>query len=324
MTYVKATLLIVLLFAWSFAQTTKDGLGPIASRTKADDPAHPGPSLRIDVDQVLLYATVTDRGNRYVNGLSPENFRVWEDKIEQHIEYFSKEQVPLSVGIIFDVSGSMQEKLRQAQAAAATFLKMGDRDDEYFLIQFSDSPELLQDFTTDITKLQNRLLFAKAHGSTSLYDALYLGMNRVLRGTNTRKALLLITDGEDNHSRYSIANVKDFAKEHDVTIYSIGIEDASDMLFPVVNGRANLEALAELTGGVAFFPRTVDVLEDICQQIGLDLKNQYMLGYRSQNLAKDGKWRKVQVKVLPPKGLGGVTVRAKNGYYAPGMANAMK
>src|ERR1051326_254880 len=150
------------------------------------------PAVRVDVDLVLLQATVTDSNNRYVTGLTPDHFRVWEDKIEQRIDYFSSENVPLSAGIIFDTSGSMEKKLASARAAATTFLQTGDRDDEYFLVQFNDSPQLVQDFTGDIARLQSRLLFTQAKGRTSLYDALYLGLEKVVRGSNVRKALLLI------------------------------------------------------------------------------------------------------------------------------------
>jgi Ca-activated chloride channel family protein len=281
------------------------------------------PGLRVDVDLVLLHATVTDSKNRYITNLKPEDFQVWEDKIEQRIDYFSAESVPLSIGIIFDVSGSMANKLASARTAANTFLRMGDRDDEYFLIQFSDSPQLVQDFTTDITKLQNRLLFTRAKGRTSLYDALYLGLEKVSRGNNVRKALLLITDGQDNHSRYSLSDVRAFAREHDVMIYSIGIVDGTD-LQTEFTGQAILESLSDMTGGVAFFPDSLEALPGICAKIGLDLKSQYVIGYRPVNPSNDGRWRKIRVKINRPKGLGPLNVRAKNGYYASTIANVMK
>ena len=206
---------VVLLCAMlSFGQSAHEDATPDPSRRK------PSPTISIDVDLVLLNTTVTDPGNKLVTGLGKESFQVWEDKIQQEIEYFSSENLPLSVGIIFDVSGSMEKNLTPARTAANTFMRMGDRDDEYFLIVFSDSPQLEETFTTDITKLQNRLLLTHAKGSTSLYDALYLGLEQASRGSSSRKALLLITDGLDNHSRYSFSNVKDFAREHDVQIYA--------------------------------------------------------------------------------------------------------
>jgi len=201
---------------------------------------------------------------------------------------------------------------------------MGDRNDEYFLVEFSNSPRLAENFTTDVAKLQSRLLFLRANGMTSLFDALYLGLNQVGHGSNTRKALLLITDGEDNHSRYSFSDVREFAKEHDVQIYAIGIVDDASPQGAGYRGRAVLEDLANLTGGRAFFPPSVYELESICAQIGVDLKNQYVLGYRSLNQSNDGKWRKIQVRINRPKGTPRLSVRAKSGYYASALAKVIK
>jgi len=276
------------------------------------------------VDLVLVHATVTDSANKYVTNLGPDDFRLWEDKIEQQVLYFSTENVPLSVGVIFDVSGSMQNKLRAARAAASTFLRMGDRDDEYFLLEFGDSPRLVQDFTTDIAKLQNHLLFTQAKGNTSLYDALYMGLEKVSHGSNVRRALLLITDGEDNHSRYAFSDVEQFAREHDVMVYSIDIVQGGELQLSELNGQRLLESLADLTGGTAFFPDSLSALPDICERIGADLKSQYVLGYRPLNNANDGKWRKVQVKINRPKGMATLHVRARSGYYAPAIANVMR
>jgi Ca-activated chloride channel family protein len=282
-------------------------------------------TLNVDVNLVLLNTTVTDSQNRHVTGLQKENFHVWEDKIEQEIQYFSSESVPLSVGMIFDVSGSMKDKLPSAREAASTFLRMGEKEDEYFLIQFSNSPQLVAGFTNEISKIQDRLLLTHAQGLTSLYDALYLGLERVGRGNNPRKAILLITDGEDNHSRYSFSNVREFAKEHDVQIYAIGIVDEESPQGAYSGGgRDVLEDLANLTGGRAFFPRSVQELESICAQIGFDLKNQYVIGYRPLNTATDGRWRKLKVKVNRSSGMPSLSIRAKTGYYASRIATVMK
>lgn len=310
MTCAKVGLLIGLLCSMlTFGQTTKE---------------KPTSGIKVDIDLVLLTATVTDPTHRYVTGLTRDNFEVWEDKLKQDIQYFSQEDVPLSVGIIFDTSGSMESKLMAARAAANTFLRMGDRGDEYFLIEFNDSPHLVQDFTQDITKLQSRLLMTRAKGSTSLYDALYLGLERVNRGNNPRKAIVLISDGEDNHSRYSFSDVREFAREHDVLVYGIGIVDEASAQYSDQSGKGVLEDLAGLTGGVAFFPQSLGALENICAQIGLDLKNQYVIGYHSQNHSTDGKWRKIRIKMNSPKGMPRLSVRAKSGYYAPRIATAMK
>ena len=300
------------------------GLTLSESATRAFSQTQNSPALSVDVDLVLLNTTVTDSQNRLVAGLAKESFQIWEDKIEQEIQYFSSENVPLSVGIIFDTSGSMQNKLTDARTAANTFLRMGEKEDEYFLVEFSNSPHLVTDLTTDITKLQNRLLLTRANGMTSLYDAMYLGLERVGHGNNARKALLLITDGEDNHSRYSFSDVKEFAKEHDVQIYAIGIVDESIPGSAYSGGRALLEDLAKLTGGRAFFPTSAQELEGICAAIGVELKNQYVLGYRPSNRLADGKWRKIKVKINRTKGMPSLSVRTKTGYYAFQTAGAMK
>jgi Ca-activated chloride channel homolog len=276
------------------------------------------PSIKVDVDLTLVNATVTDLQSRVVTGLGREHFQVWEDKIEQKIEYFSSEDVPLSLGIIFDVSGSMKDKLSVARDAAVTFLKTGNPDDEYFLVEFSNRPQITQDFTTDITRLQSRLVFTRAQGMTALYDAVYVGLNKIKDGGNTKKALLLITDGEDNRSRYTFSNVKEFLRERDVQIFAIGIvSDWGSQLGVGQSGRALIDDFSNLTGGRAFFPYSVYELEDICAKIAVELKNQYMLGYRSTNENRDGAWRKIRLKINPPKGLPNLNVRGKTGYYAP-------
>jgi Ca-activated chloride channel family protein len=207
-------------------------------------------SISVDVDIVLVNATVTESSrNQIIRGLDKKDFRVWEDNIEQKISYFSSEDVPSSVGIIFDISGSMKDKIASAQRAAATFFKSGTRDDEYFEIQFSDRPLIASDFTSDITKLQNRLLSTPTKGNTALYDAVYLGLNKLKESNNTKKALLLITDGEDNQSRYSFSEVRSFVREQNVQLYAIGILDPATGA-----GRDALVQLTEITGGRAFFP----------------------------------------------------------------------
>ena len=274
-------------------------------------------TLKIDVDLVLINATVTDPQNRYVTGLEGEHFQIFEDRVEQDIEYFSAEDVPLSLGIVFDVSGSMKDKLSIARDAAVAFLKTGSPEDEYFLAEFSAKPSIAQDFTTDISRLQNNLIFTEAKGMTALYDAVYLALEKVDEGSNPKKALLMITDGEDNRSRYTFGNVREFVKESDVQIYSIGIvNNWNSQLAMGRTGRALIEELSEVTGGRSFFPNSVYELEDITTKIAVELKNQYVIGYLSTNERKDGKWRKVQVKVTPPRGLPRLSVRAKQGYYA--------
>jgi Ca-activated chloride channel family protein len=312
-TLVAVVLLVVPTIILARAGSRQNPQAPAAQKSEQKPT-----TLKIDVDLVLVNATVSDNLNRYVSGLESEHFQIWEDKLEQKIEYFSAEDVPVSVGVIFDVSGSMKDKINTAREAAATFLKSGNPDDEYFLVGFANRPELMAGFTTDITRLQSKLIMTPAKGMTAMYDAVYLGLEQLKEGTNPKKALLLVTDGEDNRSRYTFQNVKEFVKEQDVQIYGIGIvDDWNSQLGAGKTGRAMIEELAELTGGGSFFPDSVYELEDICTKIAVELKNQYVIGYRSTNEAKDGKWRKLRLKVNPPKGIRSLNVRAKQGYYAP-------
>jgi Ca-activated chloride channel family protein len=273
-------------------------------------------TLKVDVDLVLVNATVSDAQGRMVTGLGPEHFQLWEDKIEQKIEYLSSEDTPLSIGLIFDATGSMSDKISNARDAATTFLKTGNPEDDYFLVTFSQRAQLVRDFTTDISQIQSRLLFTPAKGLTPLFDAVYLALDKMGSASNKRKALLLITDGEDNHSRYSFADIKEFARERDVQIFAIGIVSPFSELNRGRTGRAIIEDLVEINGGRAFFPDSVYELEDICTKIAVELKNQYVLGYHSTNSAKDGKWRKLRLKVEAPKGQSNLFVRGKSGYYA--------
>ena len=308
--------------AAGFAVVFFTALTWVTAAQQKQEPADRNPAHRvqIDVDLVLATATVTTPDGRYVTGLEKEDFEVSEDKVDQEIVYFSSEDVPLSVGIIFDVSGSMKDKLKTAVEAAITFMKSGSPDDEYFLVPFSDKPQETTEFTNDIAKIQSRFMFSKAKGRTALYDAVYLGLDMVDEGDNTKKALLLITDGEDNRSRYTFSNVKEFVKERDVQIHAIGID--SGFGENGADGRAILEDLAKITGGTAHFPRSIMSLEDICYRIALELKNQYVLGYHSTNTAKDGKWRKIKVTAEHPNQK--LQVRAKTGYYGPSLQTAGK
>ena len=275
-------------------------------------------TLQVDVDLVLVNATVTDPLNRYVTSLEEQHFRLYEDRVEQQIQHFSAEDVALSLGIIFDISGSMKNKASVARDAAATFLRTGSPEDEYFLVAFNSSAGVLQDFTTDVSRLQNHLVFTQTSGMTALYDAVYLGLETLSDGINTKKALLMITDGEDNHSRYTFSNVREYVKESDVQIYSIGIVDSyGSQLARGRSGRANIDELAETTGGRSFFPNSVYELEDITTKIAVELKNQYVLGYISSNQQPNGEWRDVDVRVEEPRGLPRLTVRSRQGYYAP-------
>jgi Ca-activated chloride channel family protein len=261
-------------------------------------------SLKVDVDLVMINVTVADGNNRLVTDLKDDSFQLFEDKVEQQIRYFSSEAAPISLGIVFDISHSMEKKLGFARDAAVKFLETGTPEDEYFLVEFGSRAKVAEGFTSDISRLRDRIAFTPAQGATALYDAVYLGLAQLKSGQNPKKALLLITDGEDNHSRYSRGDIREFVREADAQIYVIDL------------GRALVGDLAEMTGGHSYHASVSD-LEGTCEKIALDLKSQYVIGYESTNTNKDGKFRKVRVRVTPPPGMGKLGVRARDGYYAP-------
>lgn len=257
--------------------------------------------------------SVSDPIGRYVTGLEKEHFKVYEDKVEQEIDYFIQQAAPISVGIIFDVSASMKDNnnIRKAKAAIARFLQQGNPEDEYFLITFNQKTTLVQSFTDQSSTLQSDVAFQKPGGRTAMYDAIYMGLDQIRGAKNEKKALILITDGEDNSSRYSLSEVREFAKESDVQIYGIGEEGRLNY------GRYEIQNIVGITGGRTFFPNSFNELDYYIDLIHAELRNQYVLGYKPTNRTHDGKWRKIRVKLDAPKGLPKLIVHAKEGYYAP-------
>ena len=271
------------------------------------------PLFKVGVETVFVRVIVSDPSNRYVAGLDKEHFKIFEDDVEQEIVSFDQQPAPISVGIIFDVSQSMKtnSNIQKAKNAIAQFLESGNPKDEYLLITFNQETELVRDFGQRVSTLQNDIVFQKPGGDTALYDAVYMGLSYVTDGKNEKKALILITDGEDNSSRYSPSEVREFAKETDVQIYGIGEKGEYDYGFPTI------ESLVRLTGGRAFFPNNFDQLDYYIDLIHSELRNQYVLGYRPTNKAHDGKWRRIKVKLDVPRGLPDLKVHAREGYYAP-------
>jgi Ca-activated chloride channel family protein len=270
----------------------------------------PTKTISVDVDVVLIPTTVTNDRGQYIGGLEREHFQVFEDKIEQQITYFSTEDAAMSLGIVLDSSGSMNPIINQARRNGGACMNMGSQEDEYFLIVFSDKLKVNTDFTTDLQNLRTELLTVKPKGSTALYDAIYAGLAKVREGNHPRKALVVVSDGYDNHSRYSGKNLREAIKETDVQLYLIGNQ-----------GDGALRGLAESTGGRSLSPRARSFeLGNICNEIVRNLKNQYLIGYRSTNGIKDGKWRDVRIRVSPPAGIK-LNVRYRSGYYAPTDAN---
>ena len=278
--------------------------------------AHVRP-LKVDVDLVLVPVTITDPMNRLVTGLDKENFQLFEGNASQQIRTFSSEDAPVSLGVIFDSSGSMSSKMDRAKDAVIEFFKTANPQDEFFMITFSDEPEAVSDFTSSVDEIQNKLVFAVPKHRTALLDAIYMGISKMRQAKYAKKALLIISDGGDNHSRYTEGEIKALVKEADVMIYAIGIYDRYASATEERLGPQLLSDITELTGGRAFTIDNPNDLGDVATKIGVELRNQYVLGYRPTKITRDGKWRKIKVKLLPPKGLPPLRVYARTGYYAP-------
>jgi Ca-activated chloride channel homolog len=288
-------------------------------------PAAPGDVLprsdiRVDSTLVLIPVTVTDPLNRFVTGLEKENFRVFEDKSEQQVLQFSSEDAPLSVGVVFDCSGSMGSKLEKSRQAVSQFFKTANPDDEFFLVQFSDRAELVEKFTTNLEEIQNRLTFTQSKGKTALLDAVYLALHEMKHAKNPRKAVLIISDGGDNNSRYTESEIKNLVREADVQIYAIGIYEqigSRGRTPEELAGPGLLTEISEQTGGRQFAVENLAELPDVAAKIGIELRNQYILGYSPKNRDRNGKYRRVQVKLVQPRGLPPLRAFWRMGYYAP-------
>jgi Ca-activated chloride channel homolog len=273
--------------------------------------------LMVDVDLVLVPVTITDPLNRLVTGLDKDNFTLFEGKDQQEIKHFSSEDAPVSLGVIFDMSGSMSSKIERAREAVIEFFKTANPQDEFFMITFADKPEEISDFTQSVEDIQGKLVYTIPKGRTALLDAIYLGVSKMRQAKYPKRAILVISDGGDNHSRYTEGEIKSMVKEADVLIYAIGIYDQYMPTEEERLGPALLGEVSELTGGRAFTIDNPNDLADVAAKIGVELRNLYVLGYRPKNPVHDGKWRKIKVKLIPPKGLPPLKVYAKTGYYAP-------
>ena len=288
--------------------------GVIAFSLKAQSqkPATP-PVFKVDVEMVFVKVSVTDPLNRYVTGLENEHFKLYEDNIEQTVSHFNQEAAPISAGIVFDVSASMKDNnnIRKAKNAITRFLQSGNPVDEYFLITFNNKTNLALSFTDQSSSLESEAAFQKAGGTTALYDAVYMGLDQIKRGAHEKKALIVISDGEDNSSRYTSAEIREFAKEMDVQVYAIG------QIGPLGTGSSELQRIVNISGGRAFFPNNFNELDYYIDLIHAELRSQYVLGYMPTNKAHDGKWRRIRIKLDAPQGLPKLILHAREGYYAP-------
>jgi len=296
----------------------------ITPRTRTADAAETAldrrADIRIDTTEIRIPVSVTQqKDGKLVTGMGIENFELYEDKVKQEIISFTSEDAPLSVGVVFDASGSMGAKLTKSRQAVAQFLRRANPEDEFFLVQFNDRPAMTVPFTVDSAEILNRLAFVQSKGSTALLDGVYMAMNHMKQAHNARKAILIISDGGDNSSRYTESEVKNAVREADVQIFAIGIfEPLGGATTPEeIAGPGLLGQLTEQTGGRHFAVGNLADLPDVAARIGLELRNEYVLGYRSTNMARDGKYRKVEVKLANVSKLGKLRARARGGYYAP-------
>jgi Ca-activated chloride channel family protein len=279
----------------------------------------PRPDLRVDVPLVLIPAQVTTPRGTPVTTLNQENFRLFEDEAEQKITHFASEDAPLSIGLLFDASGSMRDKMRKSLEAATEFFKTSGSEDQFFLVEFNERPKLTVPFTRRSDEIYRRLLRTRPVGRTSLLDAIHLALLQMKDAPNPRKAIVILSDGGDNHSRYTESEIKGALQEADVLVYAMGIFKSGDpakLPREERSGPRLLAELAEQTGGQNFPVENLDDLPGVCERIGAALHNQYLLGYYPANPARDGKYHRVKVVLQAPPNMPPLTVYHRLGYSA--------
>src|SRR5437016_9185521 len=282
------------------------------------DPNRQGGSIKIDVSLVVLHTTVLDDRGKFVDGLKEENFRVFEDKAEQKLSVFKREDVPVSMGLVIDNSGSMRDKRPRVNEAALTLVQASNPQDESFVVNFNDDYylDLDKDFTSSIPELKEALERIDARGSTALYDAVIGSMDHLKKAGRDKHVLLIVTDGEDNSSHFTLEKTIHEIQKTDTVIYTIGLL-SQESKKSAKKARRALEDIARASGGVSYFPENVEDVHNICQQVAHDIRNQYTLAYYPTNTRRDGTFRSVTVEVTPPRGRGKLVARTRNGYYAP-------
>ncbi len=281
---------------------------------QASEPAMPSANLRVDTNLVLVPTSVNDDFNRPITGLEKENFRVFDNKVEQTITSFSSDDEPIALGFIFDVSGSMASLLPQGREAASEFLKMANPEDEFFLVEFDSKPHLVIPLSSNTSEIGLQVALSKSGGSTALIDGLYMGINEMRKSKKSKKALVLISDGGENNSRYSPGELKDVIKESDDLIYTVAITGPFNP--DSAAGLDMMNGIAEMSGAHMFLAAG-NSLADIAEKIGVELRNRYVIGYKPTDINRDGKFHKILVKVIPPRGLPKLQVHWRTGYYAP-------
>ena len=282
-------------------------------------PSQAGGKIKLDVNLVVLHTAVLDDRGKFVDGLTQDAFRVYEDKVEQKLSIFKREDIPVSMGLVIDNSGSMRDKRPRVNEAALTLVQASNPQDEAFVVNFNDDfyLDLDKDFSSSIPELKEALERIDARGSTALYDAIIGSLDHLKKGHKEKKVLLIVTDGEDNTSRNSLEKAVKEIQKTDTVIYTIGLL-SQESKKSAKNARKALVAIAQASGGIAYFPENVEDVHSICEQVAHDIRHQYTLAYYPSNTAKDGTYRAVHVDVIPPRGHGKLTARTRNGYYAPG------
>jgi len=279
-------------------------------------PGKPG-AIKVNVNLVLVPVSVTDPMNRLVTGLEKDNFQVFDNNTGQTIKSFATEDSPISIGIVFDLSGSMQSKFIRARKALTEFLRTCNPQDEFFVVGFNDRPAIIVDYTSEVDDVEARMVMLRPQNRTALIDAMYLGVNKLKSAKYDRKALLVISDGGDNRSRYTEGELTRAVRESEVQIFSIGIFDAYAPTEEEQNGPILLNGISEATGGRLFKVLDVQDLGDIAARISEELRDEYVLGYTPTDRRRDGSWRKLKVRLMPPPGLPQLTAHNREGYYAP-------
>lgn len=268
----------------------------------------------VNTDLVTLGVTVTDAQGRHVEGLDRSAFAVYDNKARQEITFFSDADAPVSVAVVFDVSGSMSRgKIGRAKEALARFIGTSHSMDEFYLIDFNSKAEVLLERTRDADAVAAKLTYVEPHGDTAMYDAVYLGIEKLARGAHRRRALLLISDGEDNRSRFSFGDVRSLLVESDAVVYGVGIGTDAPRFS---TGKETLEKLASTSGGRAFFPEGAAEMDEAFERIALELRHQYSISYKPSSFTGAGEWHFLKVKVTPPAGAKRLFVRSRKGYYA--------
>ena len=318
----RRSLLLVVFGVAAIAVLAPAGVAQVTAQLMASDSSGKASKrltngIHVDVEMVLVNVTVTDSDDRLVMNLQKENFQLFEENVAQEIASFSHEDAPVSIGLILDTSGSMADKINRSRQAALQILKTANPLDEFFLVSIGSEAKLRTRFTSSVEELQNRITSIKPKGSTALLDAIHLGMKQMKTARYRRCALVVISDGGDNHSWHSASRIRKDLKEADCQLYAMGIFDEHDMELTSEehDGPALLSKLAEITGGRAFGASNLAELPGIVAKISMELRDRYVLGYKPGGARHDGTWRSIKVKIAPSASLPPLHVYARTGYY---------